>query len=439
MTRINRLPQDDNTNGWTALLPRRQPRPALSGDVVADFVVIGAGYSGLAAARRLAELAPNARIVVLDAQELGENASGRNSGFAIDLPHNVTSSLEELTKAEAYTRLMRAGIASLRDTVTRHKIDCDWSDAGKYHTASSEQGAEEVLRPTVDTLMKFNEPYEWLDRAETAKRLGTQFFAASVYTPGTVLLNPAALNRGLGDNLPDNVTLYEYSPVIDASFGSKVVLRTDKGSVTAPKAILSVNGFAMRFGFWKSKLLNFATYASLTRPLSAEEQQRFGDIKAWGTTPANAFAGTTMRYTNDRRFLIRQTVEFVPGMRRSAHNRQVVRARHQKIFDERFPSLQGVAMEHTWAGYICLSRNGAPGFGQVAPNVWSAVCQNGAGVAKGSIGGMLAAEMALGQDDALIADMLSLGSPVAVPPRPFLDIGVRARFAYEMFKYRHEN
>lgn len=98
MKKIGLLPQDDKTNGWSALLPARAPKPSLRGDVIADFVVIGAGFAGLGAARRLAELQPDAKIVVLDGQQLGEGSSGRNSGFAIDLPHNVGSSLEELAK-----------------------------------------------------------------------------------------------------------------------------------------------------------------------------------------------------------------------------------------------------------------------------------------------------------------------------------------------------
>lgn len=438
MTRITLLPQDDRTNGWSALLPPRQPRPALKGDIAADVVVIGAGFAGIGAARRLGELRPDAKIVVFDAQQLGENASGRNSGFAIDLPHNVGSSLEELAKGNAYLRLSRAGIASLRDCVRRHRIDCDWSEDGKYHTATSERGAVEVLKPTVEELNRLGEAYEWLDREETAKRLGTRHFAASVYTPGTVLLNPAALNRGLGENLPENVTLYENCPVLEAEFGSTITLRTANGSVRAPKAILAVNGLAMRFGFWKGKLLNFAAHASLTRRLTEAEQAALGHIAPWGSTPANAFAGITMRYTNDRRILIRQNIHFCPDLRQSDERRLKIRAEHQRLFDQRFPMLKGVTMEHTWTGYICLSRNGAPGFGQVAPNVWSAVCQNAVGVAKGTISGRLAAEMALGEDDPLIADMISLGTPTPVPPRPFLDIGVRARFAYEIFANRHE-
>ena len=92
-TKINRLPKDDRTNGWSGVLPPRQANSALQGDATADWLVLGAGYAGLAAAQRLAELHPDQSIATVDAGEAGENASGRNSGFAIDLPHNVGSSL----------------------------------------------------------------------------------------------------------------------------------------------------------------------------------------------------------------------------------------------------------------------------------------------------------------------------------------------------------
>ena len=55
MAKISILPKDDRTNGWSAILPKRPITPALQGDQHADWVVIGAGYAGLAAARRLAE------------------------------------------------------------------------------------------------------------------------------------------------------------------------------------------------------------------------------------------------------------------------------------------------------------------------------------------------------------------------------------------------
>ena len=85
--RIDLLPDNDRTNGWAAHLPPRTPRPHLTGDVRADWIVIGAGWAGLAAARRLSGNRPSDRVVIIDAAAVADGASGRNSGFAIDLPH----------------------------------------------------------------------------------------------------------------------------------------------------------------------------------------------------------------------------------------------------------------------------------------------------------------------------------------------------------------
>ena len=100
--------------------------------------------------------------------------------------------------------------------------------------------------------------------------------------------------------------------------------------------------------------------------------------------------------------------------------------------------LPNVEMEHTWTGYICVSRNGTPGFGRVAPTIYAAVSQNGFGVTQGTISGVLAADMACGEDNPLIADMESLGTPPRLPPRPALDLGVRAWFAWKLLRARAE-
>jgi glycine/D-amino acid oxidase-like deaminating enzyme len=74
----------------------------------------------------------------------------------------------------------------------------------------------------------------------------------------------------------------------------------------------------------------------------------------------------------------------------------------------------------------------------VAANVWAAVCQNAVGVTKGTISGLLAADMACGIDNELIADMESLGTPAPLPPRPFLDAGVHVRTRWDLWRARHE-
>ena len=435
---IKRLPKDDLTNGWSAILPPRTPHATLRADVVADWIVLGAGYAGLAAARRLAVLHPDHSIALLDAGAAGENASGRNSGFAIDLPHNVGSSLEELEGSHRFMRLARFAIDHLDRQVKTHEIDCDWSKDGKYHAAVSERGVKEVLEPFAAELTALGEPFEWVEAAALRKRLGSPHFTAALYTPGGRLMNPAALTRGLADSLPDNVTLYEHTPVQTFETLNGVTLSTAHGSVRAPKMILAANGFSEQFGFYARRFLNLVAHASLSRPLTAAERAAFGVSAPWGMTPANAFAGITMRYTNDHRLLIRQGLEYCPGQRFSPQALEQVKARHKALFDARFPMLPDVSLDHTWSGFVTLSRNAAPGFGQLASNIWAATCQNAVGVTKGTFGGILAADMASGQDNGLIADMESLGIPSQLPLRPFLDIGVRTRFQLELWRNRHE-
>ena len=436
--KIQRLPKDDKTNGWSAILPDRPAKAALSSDIKADWVVLGAGYAGLAAARRLAENCPDESIAVIDAGLAGENASGRNSGFAIDLPHNVGSSLDELEGSHRFMRLARMAIDHLENVVETHQIDCDWSRAGKYHTAVSQRGTAEILEPFRKELEALGEPYEWVDGETLRARLGAPHFTAAVYTPGCVLMNPAALTRGLADSLPENVTLYETSPVTKAEFQNGVSLSTSGGSIRAPKMIMAANGFSEQFGMHRQKFLHLVAHASLTRPLTEAERHVYGVDAPWGLTPANAFAGITMRYTPDHRILIRHGLNYRPRQRLKPGEHDQVKRTHKQLFDARFPGLEAVEIEHTWSGFVCLSRNGATAFGRVGSNIWSAVCQNAVGVTKGTFGGILAADLATGRDNPLIADMQSLGEPDPLPPRPFLDLGVRARFQWELFANRHE-
>jgi len=436
--KIARLPVNDNTNGWSGILSPRAAKPTLSDHVYADWIVLGAGYAGLAAARRLAENRPNESIALIDAGEAGENASGRNSGFAIDLPHNVGSSLDELEGPQRFMRLARFSIDYLEALVNKNDIACDWSKDGKYHTAVSARGVRDVLEPLAKELTALGEPFEWIEKPDLAGKLGSEHFTAAIYTPGGALMNPAGLTRGLADSLPDNVRLYENSPVTEAVFENGVRLSTAKGELRAPRIILAANGYTEQFGFYPRQFLHLIAHASLSRQLTEEERAAYGVDKPWGMTPANAFAGITMRYTNDHRILIRQGLNYCPGQKVSPQEQASVKRTHKTLFDARFPMLREVEMEHTWSGVVCLSRNSAPGFGQLTPTVWSAVCQNAVGVTKGTFGGVLAADMATERDNPLIEDMLSLGGPDQLPVRPFLDIGVRSRFKWELWSNRHE-
>ena len=435
---ISLKPHDDRTNGWSAILPPRQAHAPLRQRIEADWLVIGAGYAGLAAARRLAHNRPNERIVVLEGGEAGDNASGRNSGFAIDVPHNVGSSTAELEKAGNYKRLMKAGIAYLDDIVRSRQIACDWSEKGKYHCAAAPQLAETLLRQHAHELDTLGEPFEWLEQAELSRRLGTSFFHAGIYTPGCILLNPAALTRGLADSLPQNVTLYENSAVTRLECAGRIHATTAGGAVSAGRLVLANNGSASQLAGFERQMFNVASYASLTHPLTPQQRARIGNVEEWGVTPANAVSGATMRYTRDHRLLIRQQFDFTPRMQVDERVRERVRAQHREVFLARFPGLEDVVLEHFWMGFFSITRNGAPRWGKIERNVYAAVGCNGVGIAKQTIAGVTLADLACGVDNELITDMCELGAPQRLPPRPFLDLGVKAYLAKERWVGRQE-
>ena len=431
MKKIKTLPDDDNTNGWSNILPARTPRPSLASDTQADWLVIGGGYSGLAAARRLGEIRPGDRVVVLEAQRVDDGASGRNSGFMVDLPSTVAKA--NLGNSRGAMGLYRTAMAHLEDIVGTHGIDCQWSRRGQYQAAVSARG-EAALEAFTRRMDGLGEPYTVLGHDETRRALGTTYYRSSVHTPGTVLVQPAALVRGLADTLPGNVDLHENTPVIHIDYRRTIRARTPSGSVTAPKVILAVNGFAPAFGFYRHQLFTLSMFASLTRPLTAPELDALGDEKEWGILPANVRSGASIRLTPDRRIMYRQYAAY--GTVRGQH--EAARRHQEPLFRARFPMLPEVTFEHTWMGQVCLSKNYAPGFGRHAANVFSAVCHCGVGLTRGTISGLLAADMAAGRDNPLIADMEELGRPSYLPPRPFLDLGARASLAWYIWSGREE-
>jgi glycine/D-amino acid oxidase-like deaminating enzyme len=438
MSRIRVLPRDDDTNGWNRTLAPRNPSATLAGDTRADWIVVGAGLAGLAASRRLAENRPEDKVVLLEAQRVGDGASGRNSGFAIDVPHNLGATDDAALEASRRSMgLARAAIAYLEENVKRHDISCQWNRRGQALAAVSGEG-EAKLEHFTEELDALGEPYRALDSKETSRAFGTEYYRSAVRTPGTVLVQPVALVRGLAETLPGNVSLHEESPVVEVEHGDGVRVRTPKGSVKAPKIILAVNGLVPQFGCYGQRVFVLTLFASMTRQLTGEQRRALGGEDDWGILPANTFAGPTMRLTHDNRLLFRQHIVYGPAYRSHPSLHGKVRRKHEVLFRDRFPMLADVEFEHTWVGYVCMSRNSAPGFGRVNENVYTAVCQNAMGLTTGTASGMLVADLASGNDNSLIADMEAFGQPVRLPPRPFLDMGARGSLAWWTWRGRGE-
>ncbi|MEM9010616.1 MAG: FAD-binding oxidoreductase [Pseudomonadota bacterium] len=435
-TKVRRLPRDTGASGWNAILPPRTPSPTLEGATTADVLVIGAGIAGLAAARRLRQLDDGLRIALLDAVRVGEGPAGRNSGCMIDLPHDLSSSNYggALDKDRAQIAANRAAIDFASSAAEEFGLPEEaLRRVGKVNGAATAKGA----RHNADYarhLTALGEAHETLDAAAMQALTGTDYYREGLFTPGAAILQPAIYVRGLADGLRGaGVALHEGSPVTAlVRDGATLTAQTPGGSVAAPRVILAVNGHAESFGFFAGRLAHVCTYASMTRALTAEECARLGGAPDWALTPADPL-GTTVRRVagiGGHRIVVRNRFTFDPSLEVDEARLDRMAATHRRSFEARFPMLREVAMEHVWAGRLCLSRNDAPAFGEIDAGLFAACCQNGLGLARGTHAGMAAAELALDQSGDAARRELSQAPPRPLPPKPIAWAGATARIRW---------
>ena len=143
---------NDKSCGWINDLSPRNNVKLLSRNQECNWLIIGAGYTGLSAARKLSEIYPNQKIIIVDAQLAGEGASGRNSGYLVDTTLNDGfTSNKELSNYKKKTDIYKLGIDAVKKFIKQHQVDCDWNESGKYF-ASSRNEDEKILTNFSKTL-----------------------------------------------------------------------------------------------------------------------------------------------------------------------------------------------------------------------------------------------------------------------------------------------
>ena len=206
---------NDSSCSWIKDLNSRSNIKILKENKSCDWLIVGAGYTGLSAARKLSELHPNQKIIIVDAQLAGEGASGRNSGYLVDTTLNDGfTSNKELSNYKKKTNIYELGIKAVKKFIKEHQVDCDWNEAGKYF-ASSKKNDEKILINFSNILSKLGFEHNLFDKKELNKKLGTSFYNLALYTKGGILLHPGKLVRAMIDILSKNVELYENSPLVE--------------------------------------------------------------------------------------------------------------------------------------------------------------------------------------------------------------------------------
>jgi glycine/D-amino acid oxidase-like deaminating enzyme len=433
----SKLPKHRGLPAWVAMLPPRNPAPALDGEVTADVVVIGGGFAGLSAARRLSELDARLRVAVLEAGVIGEAAAGRNSGFIIDLPHEVSADDyggDSARKSREAIAISRTAIALASSIADEEGWGPEIFDrCGRYSVAISEEGDRHLVSYAAQ-LDGLGEAHRLLRADEIAAVTGSRAYTSALFTPGTVIVQPAAYIRGVADCLRSPVTVYEETPVLSfETEGGGWLLKTPKGRIHAGRIILANNGHAESFGLFKRQLLHIFTYASMTEVF---EPGRLSGHRKWAATPALPMGTTVRRVPGEKgdRILVRSRYTYHAGQEVGEGTLRRAGAQHDRKFKMRFPVLGDIGMAYRWAGAMAVTRNAVPAFGEIERGLFSACACNGVGASKATAAGIAAAEQALGHHSPLRDIFMRVDLPKTLPRQPFTTIGAKANLAFREWR-----
>ena len=425
---------NDQSCSWINDLSPRLNINSLNRNQNCDWLIIGAGYTGLSAARKLAKLHPDQKIILVDSQLAGEGASGRNSGYLVDTTLNDGfSSNKDLNNYKKKSDIYQLGIESVKKFIEEYQVDCDWNEAGKYF-ASSKIADKKTLNNFANTLFKLGFEFKILDQYELKNKLGTNFYQIALYTPGGILLHPGKLVRAMIEALPSNIKLYENSKLLKWVKNKDFISCDFKsGKINSKKIIFCTNAFLRSLNIKKNYNFPITLTASMTRQLTEKEFNSIGSPKEWGVLPVRHL-GATVRTTRDRRILIRNTAELHSpfGMKVSDLKKRV--GIHQLGIKKRFPQLSDNLIDSSWSGVVSRTRNGSQIFEKIDSNIFVAGCYNGSGIGVGTLFGEQIAIKASNETTTEIQVIETRNKPTFLPPQPFLDIGVKSRLIYERLR-----
>lgn len=395
-----------------------------------DYVVVGCGYGGYAAALRFAELNPAAKVAIFEAIRIGNNDSGKNAGFLIDVPHAFGSDDSTLEDKKWCVQLNVATLNKMRKIIKDHELPVDWDDCGKY-LAAYEPSAYKYLDHEAKDLDDVGVPYSYVEHEELTQKLGTRYYKKALFNPGTAMVNPADVLRGMCTVLPENVHVFEDTPVLRIEDGTEpLVILTNGRRVRCKAVVVTAGPFLEEFDLSKHQFCPVISFAGLSRQLDEREMTYFKDVHPWGVTAAHS-GGTTVRFTRDNRLLVRNGLKYATYFTCSPERIRKSRKMLRKAFNNRFPNHKHVNFEYVWAGMIHLTMNSKPVFGRRGNIFYSGVGE-GAGVAKSFTMGTYHAEWANGIDSDVLEYLKNDKKPSWLPPSKLLTtLGAETRLIWE--------
>jgi glycine/D-amino acid oxidase-like deaminating enzyme len=409
---------------WLDDKGRPAPASALTKSITADLCVIGAGFTGLWAALLAKESDPGLDVVLLEATETGDGASGRNGGFVDHcLTHTFENGLERWP-AELST-LMKLGYENLdaiEETVERYQIDCDFQRTGEMVMATELYQVEDLRNAPTKA-----EPYglelEWYDQKQARSIVNSPIYLGGLYDPRTAMLNPAQLVWGLKRACLENgVRLFERSQATGLSEeASEIVVRTQYGSVKAKMVALATNAFPPLLKSLKWYIVPVYDYVLMTEPLTKAQREDIGWQKRIGVGDAgNQFH--YYRTSADGRILFGgydAVYHWNNGFGPHLETDHESFGRLADHFFQTFPQLEGLRFTHAWGGAIDTCSRFSAFWGQAFGGKLAYVAgYTGLGVGASRFGAQVMLDLLNKVDNERTRLKMVREKPVPFPPEP---------------------
>lgn len=390
---------------YVATAHEAPPRPALTGTVDADLVVVGAGATGLSAALHAAERGQ--KTVVLEGGKVGWGASGRNGGQMIPGLRKGATDLVALygpARAKALFDLALEARDLVGELIQRHGIDCDFRETGhllgavKASDVAHLQAEVKCLRE----VMGYDQA-EFLTAAQARTQVDAPYHGGVLDRRGGHL---HTLNYTLGlaqAAEAAGVTIYENSAATTLTQGAGVRIATAGGAVSARHAVLAgdahLTGLLARAN---NRIMPVANYVVTTEPLPQIAALFPTDVAVSDTR----FVVNYYRRTVDGRIL------FGGGERYTPQPPKDIAGFVRPFLEKTFPSLRGIRLDHAWGGLVSVTTSRLPHVGREG-NVYFAHGYSGMGAILSTLGGKLVAEAVTGQTDRF--DLFAAVEPMAFP------------------------
>lgn len=403
------MQNDPRTHGlWEASAPPPPSTTRLEGDISADIVIIGAGYTGLSAALHLAQ--DGRRAVVLEEAEIGFGGSGRNVGLVNAgmwvKPSDLYAALGEAMGRRLIDQLSEAP-GLVFGLVEKYAMNCQAVHNGTLHCAVGASGLKDIAE-RARQWEALGAPVELLDANSAQQKIGSRSYRGALLDRRAGTIQPLAYARGLARAaLSHGATIHTSSAVTSAeetSGGWRI--KTQHGSVTAPQVIVATNAYSQhRWQAVQTELVRLPYFNLATRPLN--------DSQLASILPERQGLWDTCTVLSSLRMDVAGRMVFgsVGALRGTGLN--IHRNWARRALFKLFPQLRDIEFEHEWYGWIGTTNNAAPRFHRLARNIVSISGYNGRGIAPGTWFGRELARLVAGHitEAELALPMTDLASP----------------------------